>query len=365
MLQKRLSKRVIALAVSTAVVSLGLTACGSSSPAHSGRVSNSAYYRPARPSADSGGSAARSHKIKLRYLIQFGNDYEYASANYAKQTAVAAGGTLSVASANDDPSTQVNQCLDAITAGYTGLLIWSIDGGGMEYCAKRAIAAGIKVVALENPIGPNFTDLKPQVPGVTGSVFMPTSYEGSTEIKLVAKACARKNPCELGYIQGLPTTSYDTSKLAVVHRTLKHYPNIKLVALGTSQFVASGGLSAAQDMLTAHPNLNVIMCDDDDSAHGAYIAVKTAGKTSQIKIIGVGYGTSGRMAIKAGQEYGSVAYLPKDAARTATTMLIHAIRGQSVGNNAVAEQTLIPASKRVVTKANVNDVTPQWGPGIG
>lgn len=365
MLQKRLSKRVIALVAAMAVAGPALVASGGTTPAKAAGASKSAHSAGASKSAQVSGSDTRSHKIKLRYLIQFGNDYEYASANYAKQTAEAAGGTLSVASANDDPSTQVNQCLDAITAGYTGLLIWSIDGGGMEYCAKRAIAAGIKVVALENPIGPSFTDLKPQVPGVTGSVFMPTSYEGSTEIKLVAKACAGKNPCELGYIQGLPTTSYDTSKLTVVHNSLKHYPNIKLIALGTSQFVASGGLSAAQDMLSAHPNLNVIMCDDDDSAHGAYIAVKAAGKTSQIKIIGVGYGTSGRTAIKAGQEYGSVAYLPKDAARTATTMLIHAIRGQSVGNDAVAEQTLIPASRRVVTKANVAHVTPQWGPGIG
>lgn len=349
MLKKHLSKRLITMAVAVGIAgaSLGLTACGSST------------------AAQAGGSDASSQKVKLDYLIQFGNDYEYASANYAKQTAKAAGGTLDVANANDDPSTQLNQCLDAITAGYTGLIVWSIDGGAMQYCAKRASAAGIKVVALENPIGPSFTDLKPQAPGVAGSVFMPTTYEGGTELKLVAKACAGINPCELGYIQGLPTTSYDTSKLAVIHSSLTHYPNIKLVALGTSGFVASGGLKAAQDMLAAHPNLNVIMSDDDDTAHGAYLAVKAAGKTSQVKIIGVGYGTAGRQAIKAGQEYGSVAYVPKDAAQTATKMLIGAVRGQPESNNAVAEQSLIPASDRVVTRANVSQVTPQWGPGSG
>jgi ribose transport system substrate-binding protein len=343
MLKKnRVSKRVMAVAAVTAVASLGLTACGSSKAAHSGRSDTS------------------SHKIKLDYLIQFGNDYEYGSAKYAKQTAEAAGGSLTVSQANDDPSTQLSQCLDAVTAGYTGLLIWSVDGGGMEYCAKRAIAAGIKVVALENPIGPNFTDLKPQVSGVTGSVFMPTSYEGAAEINLVAKACAKINPCELGYIQGEPSTSYDSSKLVVVHSSLKHHPNIKLVALGTSDFVASGGLTAAQNMLSAHPHLNVIMSDDDDTAHGAYLAVKKAGKASHVTIIGVGYGASGQAAIKAGQEYGTVMYAPKFAAQTATKMLVHAIRGQPVGNNAVAEQSLIPASDRVVTRANVSSVTPQW-----
>jgi ribose transport system substrate-binding protein len=310
-------------------------------------------------------SHASGHKIKLEYLIQFGNDYQYDSANYAKQVAQAAGGTLSVANANDDPSTQLTQCLDAITAGYTGLIVWSIDGGGMEYCAKRAVEAGIKIVALENPIGPNFTDLKPQVTGVTGSVFMPTSYEGSTEIKLVAKACAKISPCQLGYIQGLPTTSYDTSKLTVVKNSLKHYPNIKLVAMGQSGFVESGGLSAAQDMLVAHPNLNVIMADDDDTAAGAYVAVKKAGKASRIKIIGVGYGTAGQSAIMKGHEYGTVMYAPKWAAQAATKMLIKAIRGQAVGNNAIAEQFLIPAADRVVTRSNVSQVTPQWGPKAG
>jgi hypothetical protein len=53
-------------------------------------------------------------------------------------------------------------------------------------------------------------------------------------------------------------------------------------------------------------------------------------------------------------------YAPKFAAQTATKMLVHAIRGQPVGNNAVAEQSLIPASDRVVTRANVSSVTPQW-----
>jgi ribose transport system substrate-binding protein len=343
----------LSCAVAIMMCSLAVAACGSSSVGAGTGASSTAKT--------SGSGSGKP--VKIEYLIQFGNDYEYASANYARAIAKAAGGTLSIANANNNPSTQLNQCLDAISGGYTGLLVWSIDGGGMEYCAKKATAAGIKVVALENPLGPDFADLKPQVSGVTGSVFMPTTYEGAAEVQLVAKACAGMNPCELGYIQGLPNTSYDVSKMAVVRNSLKQYPNIKLVAVGTSGFVASGGLKAAEDMLTAHPGLNVIMSDDDDTSHGAYLAVKKAGKAAQVKIIGVGYGTAGEAAIKAGQQYGSVAYAPRNAADTATAMLIKAIRGQPVSNNAIAEQNLIPSAQRVVTSGNVATVVPQWGPG--
>ena len=74
--------------------------------------------------------------------------------------------TLKVFDANNSPQTQYSQLQDAITSGqYNGIIVQPIFGTGLIGLVKQAISKGIKVVNLDQILGPDLSTDKPQVPG--------------------------------------------------------------------------------------------------------------------------------------------------------------------------------------------------------
>ena len=61
------------------------------------------------------------------------------------------------------------------------------------------------------------------------------------------------------------------------------------------------GEAVARDMIEAHPRLLAIFAINDPSAHGAYTALKAAGKTEQVTLIGFDGQQSGKAAIRRGE----------------------------------------------------------------
>jgi ribose transport system substrate-binding protein len=107
--------------------------------------------------------AQEGKAARIAYFLQGNTSYNQASAEKATEVATAKGATISVLSGDFDPSKQFSQCQDAITTGrYNAFVIYPVDGAGILPCVRQAIAAGIKVVALDSPLGPEFK-IEPQV----------------------------------------------------------------------------------------------------------------------------------------------------------------------------------------------------------
>ena len=128
---------------------------------------------------------------------------------------------------------------------------------------------------------------------------------------------------------------------------------MKIVAQGESFFTPALGLKAAQNMLQAHSDLNLIVGSDQ----GIEGAVQALGKK---KVILVGYGGSaaGIQGVAAGTWYGDVAQLPASEGRLATQAAIKAVRtgAKTGGQNPVAD---LP-NQGVVTKDNADQFTAEW-----
>ena len=68
-------------------------------------------------------------------------------------------------------------------------------------------------------------------------------------------------------------------------------PNIKVVAEGESFYTTPLGLKAAQDMLAAHPEINVIT-GADQAITGALRGRQAATSPDKVKLVGYGGGAS-------------------------------------------------------------------------
>jgi ribose transport system substrate-binding protein len=328
---------------------LALTACSSSS---SGTASTSAT------SSSTGASAKPVNIAYLSFAVE--NSYDAPMLAAAQAVASDNNATMKVFDANNSPQTQYSQLQDVITSGqYNGIIVQPIFGTGLITLVKQAIAKGIKVVNMDQILGPDLSTDQPQVPGLSANVtFVPTEI-GTKLGMLVVQACEAKNlsPCNVGYLYDIKASALDVAISGAFAKAIAADPAIKIVAQGQSFFSPTDGLTAVQDMLAAKPNLNLIVGSDQGIEGGAQ-ALTAAHKTGKVILVGYGASAAALAGVASGAWYADVAQAPASEGRLAVLALVRALRtGQNSGGiDPVAE---LPDGG-VVTKANVSQFTAQW-----
>lgn len=332
--------------IATAILAAGLAAGGCS-------ASGSAAGKP-------GLAASTGKQLKLAYFA-FNQQNSYVAAMLtAAQAAAASNATYTIFDGNGDAQKQYAQIQDAIASGqYGGFLVDPIDGAGLVPLIKQAIAAKIKIVAVNSVLGPVLKDGNPQIPGVSASVVFTAYQRGQRAGKLVEQACASMpGTCRVGYMYDLKASGFDQGVRSGFNSVVDADHNIKVVAEGQDGFTASGGLAAAQAMFQAQPGIDV-MVGIDQGMEGATRALQSLGKTSAVKIVAIGGSVAGLARVKDGSWFGEVLTEPQSEARVATDALIKAVRtGITIGNDLEPAASL--PDDGVVTKANVGGFSGQW-----
>jgi ribose transport system substrate-binding protein len=327
-----------------AATGLALAACSSSSTT----------------AASSSPSSAGKH-LSIAYL-SFAVENSYDAPMLAAAQAVAAdnNATLKVFDANNSPQTQYSQLQDAINSGqYQGIIVQPIFGTGLTSLVKQAIGKGIKVVNMDQILGPNLSTDKPQVPGLSANVaFVPTEI-GTKLGNLVVQACQAKklNPCNVGYLYDIKASALDVAIHGAFAKAIAADPAVKVVAQGQSFFSPTVGLTAVQNMLQANPSLNLIVGSDQGIEGGAQ-ALATAHKTGKIILVGYGASAAALQGVASGAWYGDVAQAPASEGRLAVIAMIKALRDgkNSGGIDPVAG---LP-NHGIVTNANASQFTAEW-----
>jgi ribose transport system substrate-binding protein len=331
-------------ALAVLVAALTVAACGSSD-------SDSAS------SSTTSKAAANANKpVRIAYLsFAVANSYDAPMLAAAQTVAKDNNSTIKVFDAANDPKKQFAQLQTATSSGdYDAIIVQPIFGTGLITGVQDAITAGKKVVNMDQILGKDMSTDQPQVDGLSGNVvFVPTEI-GTKLGKLVTQACSEQSldPCNIGYLYDIKASALDVAIKKSFDEAVAGSP-VKIVAQGESFFTPALGLKAAQNMLQAHSDLNLIVGSDQ----GIEGAVQAIGKK---KVILVGYGGSaaGIQGVAAGKWYGDVAQLPASEGRLAALAAIKAVRtgAKTAGQNPVAE---LPA-EGVVTKDNADQFTAEW-----
>jgi ribose transport system substrate-binding protein len=352
--------RSAALALLVALIAAG---CGSSSSSTSSSASapSSATSSSSSGGSSSGGASTAStsgcsfnHKVKNIAFFGFAASNSFAQATWkgVQQEAKACGASAKFFDPNFVATTQVNQMEDAITTGqYQVFVVQANDGLSVVPAVERAIKQKITVVGEFTQIGSNYDTIQPQVPGLIfvgeGSVS-----NGHALGQLGIEACKGISPCEVAYLQGFKTLPLDNARTAAVLQTLKTSSNVQVVQTLQGGYTQSSGLAAAQDVLSAHPNVNVVI-GSSQAIEGAQLALKRAGKLGKVKLIGNGGSCQAIKGVLDGTWYASYIVAESTDGALATKFGVEAANGMSVPHAYNIDQVQNPlGTKQVIQKTH-------------
>ncbi|HTW98427.1 MAG TPA: sugar ABC transporter substrate-binding protein [Acidimicrobiales bacterium] len=282
-------RRLVPLAGSCALV-VGLT----------GAASATGHAAPLATKAVPAGAEAAKAVPHIAFF-GFASDNSFAEATWkgVEEAAHKYGGTATFENGDFSATTQVSQLEDEITAGTDNIfVVQANDGSAVVPEVKKAIAKGIVVVAEFTQVGSNYSEIAPQVPGEI-SVVESSVLNGTDLGKLAIGACGMLSPCNVVYFQGFPTLPLDVARTKAVLAELATDSHVKLLGDPTGGYLASTGETVTEDVLSAHPDVNVII-GSSQAIEGATIILKNRHLLGKIKLVGNGGSTQAVGYVRAG-----------------------------------------------------------------
>ena len=299
-----------------------------------------------------------SKHLKLVFLsfAATNNSYDAPMLAAAQKEASKLNATLQVMDAKNSPTQQYSDFQDALAeGGVQGIITQPIESTNLIPLVSKAVKKGIRVVNVDQVMGPKYTTAAVQVKGLSGNVTFNPWELGSLWGQLTVQACQAKhlNPCNIGYLYDIQQSTLDVALHAAFTNALKKDPNAKIVDTGQDYFTPTTGESAVQTMMTAHPEINLIAASDQ-GIEGA------AAASSAAKAVLVGFGASqaGINGVRSGRWYGTVAQDPATEGKDGVYTLVNAIRNKKnyPGSNPLNS---LP-NKGVVTKSDASQFKGEW-----
>jgi ribose transport system substrate-binding protein len=129
------------------------------------------------------------------------------------------------------------------------------------------------------------------------------------------------------------------------------------VQVAAGGYLAAPALKATQNVLSAHPDLNVIVSSGDQMIAGAVKAAQAAGLAGKIKMYGAGCTIEAKQLILQGKQAGCAVYLPETEGRLVTQALVDAVNGKGKTGVSINPPSSIGP---IGTKANISKFTPEF-----
>ncbi|AQX16480.1 MULTISPECIES: substrate-binding domain-containing protein [Tessaracoccus] len=200
------------------------------------------------------------------------------------------------ADAGDDPNKQANDILNFISQGVDVAVLNPTDGEAIVSSVEALNDAGIPVITVDRRAEGGDVEAHIGTDNVTaGEVTAETLFEaigGSGKIAI---------------LEGVPGASSAIDRGTGFENVMAEYPDIELVATQTANYQRSEGLTVAQNILQANPDLTAFLPMNDEMALGAIEAINSAGKQGEVKVIGIDGGADAVAAVAEGTLVATVA----------------------------------------------------------
>ncbi len=200
-----------------------------------------------------------------------------------KETTESNGMTFLSADGQDDINKQVSAVEDLITRGVDALLLNPKDPDALVGVTKLAKAAGIPVFIIDSSIDPSaeyVTTVQSNnlANGALAGEWLAEKF-GKKPMRMALLSGNAGNPVgrtrKQGLLQGI--TEEQLRSLGYIDMDIK--------TQAYTDWSYAGGLKAMEDILVAHPDINVVITESDVCVLGAIKAIAQAGKTDDILIV--------------------------------------------------------------------------------
>lgn len=324
-----MKKKVLAT-ILTAMMVMSFTACQGGGA--SSTVSSASAASGAASTQESTSSAAAASSLgAVGFSIStLNNPFFVSMADGAKSAAKEQGIDLTVVDAGNDAAKQSTDIEDLVAKKIKVLIVNPVDSASVAPTVKDAIAAGIKVIAVDR-----------YVEGKIQDCFIGTDNvkAGETAGKYFLQKVGQG--AKIAVLEGIPGASSAIERNQGFLNAIKGKVNI--VASQTANYDRSQGLTVTENILQAHPDIKGILSANDEMALGAVQAVEAAGKVpgKDILVSGFDAGDDARKAVKDGKMIFTVEQQTTKMGQTAVQTAQQMMQGKTVEKTIPIDITMV------------------------
>jgi rhamnose transport system substrate-binding protein len=258
---------------------------------------------------------------------------------------------------NSDPAKQNEIVENWITDGVDVIVASCENKDSISTALKKAQSAGIKVVTFDADAQPDARSffVNQATPQGIGDQLMDTAAtltSGEGEFAIITGTLTAANLNEwIKYIK---------------ERNAAKYPNMKLVDIKPCDDQKDKAQQEATNLLSAYPNLKAIVAVCSPAVPGAAEAVKQAGKTGAVKVLGLGLPSENKAYVKEGVTQAVILWKVEDLGYLSVMAGAAVAKGELVsgakeftagklGKMEVAGDNIILGKPFVFTKENIDN----------
>jgi ribose transport system substrate-binding protein len=194
-----------------------------------------------------------------------------------------------------DLSRQAALVDEMVTSGVDAIVIAPADSKALVPVLRRAKKAGVVVVNIDNRLDADVL----QQEGVTIPFVGPDNRAGAVKVADHLAANLSKGDA-VAILEGIRTSFNATQRRLGFEASMKA-AGITVVDSQSAEWEMSKANTIASSMLSEHPEIKAILAANDSMALGAVAAVKSAGRTGEVQIVGFDNISAVRRALSDGK----------------------------------------------------------------
>ena len=255
------------------------------------------------------------------------------------------GMAFTMADGQDDIIKQITSMEDLVTSGVEILILNPLDHKALVPAVNAIAGSGVPVFIVDSQIDSDadyITSVQASNEGNGELIGEWVVHElGNIDIRVALISGSQGNPVgrekRLGFVRGFTETQLMTQGSS----------DLRIVSHGWGNWTHIGGLEAMEDILVAHPEINLLVAENDAMGMGALKAIHESGKSGDIMVVGFDGQKEAYELIKKGEFNATALNSPKELARLVVEALVRYYQGEQVDK-------IIHTPAVLITKDNVD-----------
>ncbi|MFC9761048.1 substrate-binding domain-containing protein [Rhodococcus jostii] len=277
--------------------------------------------------------------IKITFSIEgLSHPFLVKQKQLAEETARDLGVEINVISANDDVNQQFNDIQTAVAQGTDALMMMPANTEGLSAVLSQASAAGVPYFFTQK----GMLGVKP-----ASQVLAPYTTEGQQLGEWVVEHYAGQQDIKVAVVSGIPGDASSDARVGAFMLPLLRACTFDIVAEQPGNYRRADSEKAAQNMLAANPDVDLVFGANDEAALGAVAALQSSGR-SGVDVVGADGETDMFTAIDSGQTLATVIHKP--TAGILVEEIVKYLRGDEVPQFKVLDEDLVTKDDTATTQ---------------
>lgn len=279
-------------------------------------------------------------KIKIGFTLKtVENPFVISVKNGATKAAEELGAEIIITDAQKDSAKQTSDIESLIQQKVDVLLVDALDSTSIVSTIEEAHQQGVTIVTEDVRI-PDAGDM------ITTHVGIDNKESGKVLAEYLAEKLKETGKSKVIILEGLPGAEATLNRAEGYHEVLDNDPEIEVLDFKSVGDSRAEGLTVMDDMLQKYPEIDGVICANDELALGAISAIEDAGR-EDIIVCGFDGTSDGLEAVESGSMLATIDHEPYSMGYLAVEAAVKAAKGEELDEKTFLETTLVTADNVV------------------